>query len=131
MKLLLPIEWGYLNKSVRQSMLPAPLLSHHQSSLMALTSAPVTSASVNEILSQLVGGWEISGGGLASVEFNVNDSLENGSVAPSSGDRAKRHFNLVKSNKSLSLDELKYKGRRLSPRYLLLSSILKIEYVPT
>lgn len=113
-KFLMPIETGYLNKSVRQSMLPPP--SHaQQSSLMALTSVSSSGHlnAVNEILLQLLGGElasssaaAVGSGGLSDFTTNPNDSIENGT----SGERVKRHFNLVKSNKSMSLDELKFKG---------------------
>lgn len=115
MKFLLPIETGYLNKSVRQSMLPPP--SHtQQSSLMALTSVSSSghSNAVNEILLQLLGGelamTGAAGTGGLSDFSNPNDSIENGA----NGERVKRHFNLVKSNKSMALDELKFKGFYLS-----------------
>lgn len=98
-KFLLPIEFGYLNKSVLQSLLP----SNHsqQSSLMALTSTASSSTVVNEILVNLLGGESST-----MTEFNPNDSIENGSGV----DRAKRHFNLIKATKSMSLDDLKFKG---------------------
>lgn len=113
-KYLLPIETGYLNKSVRQSMLP-PSSHVQQSSLMALTSlgSGQPSGGVNEILLQFIGGGE-SGSSAAALlgggDYSGNDSIENANGTSGGGDQVKRHFNLIKSTKSMSLDELKYKG---------------------
>jgi hypothetical protein len=114
-KFLLPIEFGYLNKSVRQSLLPQ-VNNQHQSSLMALTSPSMTSAPVvNDILLHLVGGYEstaAAAAAAAAADYGANDSLENIATGVfASTDKAKKHFSLiVKSNKSSALDELKFKG---------------------
>lgn len=120
-KFLLPIETGYLNKSVRQSMLPAAALHHQQSSLLALTTSSSSlghPSGVNEILLQLIGGElvntaaNMSSGGVGGMLSDFNDSIENGrgSGDGTGAERVKRHFNLIKSTKSMSLEELKYKG---------------------
>lgn len=117
-KFLFPIECGYMNKSVRQSLLPLP--NHdHQSSLMALsstrTASELPSNDINDILLYLFTGSDVDCGLAATTSIqndfmNPNDLLENGGSGIAGVERAKRHFNLVKTTKSPSLEELKYKG---------------------
>lgn len=82
---------------------------------MALTSlgSGQPSGGVNEILLQFIGGESGSSSSAAAAllggDYSGNDSIENAN-GTSGGDQVKRHFNLIKSTKSMSLDELKYKG---------------------
>lgn len=115
-KFLLPIECDYLNRTARQYILPVSNQDQKTAvdtagSLLSLTSSSkladfgASSSSVNDILLNLLN----SDNQCPSVLNDYGANLD--SIASNANSNAKKHFNLVKTSKSISIiDDLKYRG---------------------